>query len=52
MLPLQQIIPAVQKALGPNADPSVFAAAVNKYLPLMNATSQEQWRGLQAQLRQ
>jgi hypothetical protein len=49
---LQQIIPAVQKAVGPNANPEVFAAAVNKYIPLMNATAQEQWKGMQAELRQ
>jgi hypothetical protein len=52
ILTLQQIIPAVQKAVGPNADPAVFAAAVNKYIPLMNATAQEQWKGMQMELRQ
>ena len=52
VLNLQQIIPAVQKSLGPNADPRVFAAAVNKYLPLMTAQAQSQWKEAQMYLHQ
>lgn len=51
-LDLQTIINAVVKASGGKASPAVIAAAVNKFLPLMNAQAQQQWREMSLALRE
>lgn len=51
-LTLQQVIQSVVKSAGPKANPAVIAAAVQKFMPLMNAQSQQQARELMLQLRE
>lgn len=46
----RQIIQKVQQA-NPGAPPQVIAGAVNKFVPLMNAASAQEWRMVSEQLR-
>jgi hypothetical protein len=46
----QVVMQKVQQA-NPGAPPQVLAAAVDRFLPLMNAESQQQWRQVSEQLR-
>lgn len=50
-LDLQSIIGAIVKS-NPGAPPQVIAAAVNRFVPLMNAQAQQQWKELSLQLRE
>ncbi|HEX8838198.1 MAG TPA: hypothetical protein VF748_14750 [Candidatus Acidoferrum sp.] len=43
-LTLQQVIQSIVKTGGPKVNPAVIAGAVQKYIPLMNAQSQQQAR--------
>lgn len=47
----RQIVAAVQQA-NPNLPPDVLAEAVNQFLPMMNANSQQEWRMISLQLRE
>lgn len=47
----RQIIQKVVQA-NPGAKPAVIAAAVDRFLPLMNQMSQQQWREMSMQIRQ
>lgn len=50
-LNLQSVIGAIVKS-NPGANPAVIASAVNRFIPLMNAQSQQQWRELTLQMRE
>ena len=47
----RMVIQKVQQA-NPGAPPQVIAAAVDKFMPLMNQQSQQQWKEVSLQLRQ
>jgi len=50
-LTLEGVMQAMVRA-NPGAPPQVIAAGVNRFLPLMNAQSQQQWKEISLQLRQ
>jgi hypothetical protein len=47
----RQLVQAVQQA-NPNIKPDVMAEAVNQFLPMMNAQSQQEWRMVSLQIRE
>jgi len=47
----RQLVQAVQQS-NPNIKPDVMAEAVNQFLPMMNAQSQQEWRMVSLQLRE
>lgn len=47
----RQLVQAVKQA-NPNLPPEVMAEAVNQFLPLMNATSQQEWKQISLQMRE
>jgi hypothetical protein len=47
----RQIV-AAMKQTNPNLPPDVMAEAVNQFLPMMNAQSQQEWRQISLQLRE
>lgn len=47
---LQQVVGVTMKALGPKADPRVLAGVIDRYQPIMNQQSQQQWHMLRQEL--
>ncbi len=47
----RQLVQAVQQS-NPNIKPDVLAEAVNQFLPMMNAQSQQEWRQVSLQIRE
>jgi hypothetical protein len=47
----RQLVQAVQQS-NPNIKPDVLAEAVNQFLPMMNAQSQQEWRMVSLQIRE
>jgi hypothetical protein len=47
----RQLVQAVQQA-NPNIKPDVLAEAVNQFLPMMNAQSQQEWKQVSLQIRE
>ena len=45
----RQLVQAVQQS-NPNIKPDVLAEAVNQFLPMMNAQSQQEWRMVSLQI--